>query len=102
MIRSALVLSYMMRMGEEKKWTAEEIKFELNQNVSECEIAMYTKIIEMLSSLSSYEEIINYIDNYTSPEYEELLEDEKGYVKTKVKTDLNIRINKLKRRDKNE
>lgn len=77
--------------------TSEDIKNMLNEEVSVCQITLYKDIIKMLSDGKSYIEIFDYIDAYENIEYENLLEDQKSYIKTRVKRDLLKRKKSLKK-----
>lgn len=102
--KNILLLSSIFSKSDEYDLSVDDIKYQLNQNVTDCEFILYIEIIKMLANGVSYAEIFNYIDKFSSLEYEKLLEDEKGYVKSKVKKDLNkrIMIDKLKGEDKYE
>lgn len=83
--------SLLSRGYEPEEIDAEDIKNMLNGEVSDCQITLYLKIIQMLSEGFSYEEIFSFIDSYTSIEYENLLEDQKTYIKRKARSDLQKR-----------
>ena len=98
--KNALFLSYIFsKQGDEYMMDAEDIKYELNPEVTDVQVPLYIDIIRMLGEGASYDEIFDYIDNYSNFEFEELLEDQKTYVKTRIKKDLNSRINRLKKED---
>ena len=80
------------------EYTSEDIKNILNPEVSFVGRDLYRKVIAALSIGKSYNEIIYMIDNYDGIEYENLLEDQKSYIKTKIKKDLYNRELKLKER----
>lgn len=102
--RNILFLSSIFSKSEEYNLSLDDIKYQLNQNVTDCEFILYIEIIKMLANGARYDEIFDYIDKFSSLEYEKLLEDEKGYVKSKIRKDLNkrIMIDKLKGEDKYE
>lgn len=93
--KSAAMYSYLLSKGNEldDDVTSEDLKYMLDMNVTSCQIDLYLKVIEMLSEGKSYEKIYKYIDSYKSYEYEELLEDQRTYVKSKIKRDLKARKN---------
>lgn len=102
--KNILLMASMFSKSDEYDLSLDDIKYQLNQNVTDCEFILYIEIIKMLAEGARYDEIFDYIDKFSSLEYEKLLEDEKGYVKNKVRKDLNRRINiqKLKGEDKYE
>ena len=85
------LFTYSMLLSREynmENITAEDIKNMLNPDVSDCQIELYLEIIKMLSSGVGYEEIFEFIDLYSSEDYENLLEDQKTYIKTLARKDL--------------
>ena len=103
--KNVLLLASLFSMSSDGyELDMDDIKYQLDQNVTDCEFILYIEIIKMLADGVSYDEIFDYIDKFSSLEYEELLEDQKGYVKSKIKRDLNkrIMIEKLKGEDKYE
>ena len=100
---SALFLSYMFsKLGDEYTMDADDIKYELNPEVTEVQVPLYLDVIRLLGNGASYEEVYDYIDNYKTIEYDDLLEDQKTYVKTRMRKDLNSRIKKIEGEDKYE
>lgn len=93
-----MAYSMLFSKNENYEYTSEDIKNMLNSDVSFVGRDLYKKVIVALSTGKSYDEILNMIDNYDGLEYENLLEDQKSYIKTKVKNDLNSRKLKLKER----
>ena len=97
---NALFVSYLFsKLGNDYTMSSDDIKYTLNESVTDCALIMYKKIIGMLANNKSYSDICNYIDNFSNDEFEDLLDDQKTYVKVKVKSDLDNRINKLKGED---
>ena len=84
-----------------EKITSEDIKNLLNEEVSVCQCALYKDIIRMLAEGKSYAEIFEYINSYDSMEFENLLEDQKSYIKIKSKKDLLKRKKSLEKGDDN-
>lgn len=100
---NALFLSYIFsKMGDDYMMDKDDIVYELNPEVTDVQIPLYISVIRMLGEGASYQEVYDYIDNYKSLEFDDLLEDQKTYVKTRIRKDLNSRINKLKGEDNNE
>lgn len=100
---NALFLSYIFsKMGDDYMMDKDDIVYELNPEVTDVQVPLYISVIRMLGEGASYQEVYDYIDNYKSLEFDDLLEDQKTYVKTRIRKDLNSRINKLKGEDNNE
>lgn len=78
--------------------SSEDIKNMFNSDVCECLNILYIEVIKLLANGTSYEEIYDFIDNYDLSDKESLLEDQKGFVKSKVKKDLNKRKLNIKER----
>ncbi|MBQ6282280.1 MAG: hypothetical protein IJK66_01935 [Bacilli bacterium] len=97
---SALLLSYMLRLGEDEEMTAEDIKNAVNKEVSDCQVALCLNVVKLLGKDTPYDVIFDYIDKYTDEDFDELLEDQKSYIKTRIKRDLNTRKRKLEGEDK--
>lgn len=93
-----MAYSILFSKSDSREYTSEDIKNMLNSEVSFVGRDLYRKVIVALSTGKSYNEIIHMIDNYDGLEYENLLEDQKSYVKAKVKKDLYNRELKLKER----
>ncbi len=101
--KNALFLSYIFsKLGDEYTMDADDIKYELNPEVTDVQVPLYIDLVRMLGDGCSYEELYDYIDNYKSSEYDDLLEDQKTYVKTRMRKDLNNRIKKIEGEDKYE
>jgi hypothetical protein len=100
-IRDLLLISTLLSANSKYKFDMNDVKYHLDENVGTCELRLYIEIIKMISEGTSYDEIFDYIDKYSSLEYQELLEDQKSYVKAKVKNTLNQRIER-ERNDKYE
>ena len=97
---NALFLSYIFsKMGDDYMMDKDDIVYELNPEVTDVQVPLYISVIRMLGEGASYQEVYDYIDNYKSLEFDDLLEDQKTYVKTRIRKDLNSRINKLKGED---
>lgn len=95
-INSLIAYSLLFSKSDSCDYNSQDIKNMLNAEVSFVGRDLYKKVIMAIASGKSYDEILNIIDNYSDIEYENLLEDQKSYIKTKVKNDLNNR--KLKER----
>ena len=91
-IKDLLIISMLLSTNSSYKFDMNDVKYHIDENVGSCELTLYLEIIRMISEGASYDEIFDYIDKFSSIEYEELLEDQKSYVKTKVKSVLNQRI----------
>ena len=100
MDKNMLFLSYIFsKAGDDYMMDVDDIKYSLNPDVTDAQIPLYINIIRMLGEGASYSEIYEYIDNYNSHEFDDLLEDQKTYIKTRIRKDLNMRINKIKKED---
>lgn len=73
-----------------------------NIDVCNCQINLYLKVIEMLSKGISYDEILEFITNYSSDEFNKLKENEKVYIKCRTRKDVINRKNNLEGEDKYE
>ena len=93
--KSSLLFSILLSMnnGEDHEVTLEDLRYMYSPVVSDCQIKMYLLVIRCLSSGMSYEEIYEFIDNIDIDEYKKLNDEEKIYVKTKIKKDLHTRKN---------
>lgn len=70
-----------------------DLKYKHCPRVSECQVKLYTMVINMLSEGKSYEEIISAIDKIDIAEYNRLNDNEQSYVKMRVKRDVYSRKN---------
>ena len=96
----AILLSRMLRLDENIPMTSEDIKYVINEDVN-CSWARLTKkVAELLAKQTPYEKILKFIDDYTDDGFEDLLLDQKSYIKTMTKRDLRIRRKKLEGEDK--
>lgn len=93
-----MAYSILFSKSDKCEYTSEDIKNMLNPEVSFVGRDLYRKVIVALSMGKSYNEIVYMIDNYDGLEYENLLDDQKLYIKTKVKKDLHNRELNLKER----
>ncbi len=59
-----------------------------NTLVCNCQINLYLELIQMLANGISYEEILEYINKYSSFDFDNLKEDEKIYVKRRARKDI--------------
>ena len=82
-----------MNKKEEHEITLEDLRYIYSPKVSRCQIRIYTLVIEALSNGMSYEEIHKMIDKIDFEEYKSLGEDEKRYIRMRVKRDVNSRKN---------
>ena len=101
-VKNCRIYSYLLSRGTEfdDKITSEDLINILNMNVNTCQIDLYKEVIRMISEGKTYDEIFEYIDSYNGFETDELLEDQKIYVKKKVKRDLIARKNFDEKGDK--
>jgi len=95
------LLSNLISRGSIDSITSEDLKYMLNMEVTTCQADLYLEVIRLISEGKSYDEIFEFIDSYNSYEYDRLLEDEKTYVKVKVKKDLKSRKNIEERGENN-
>lgn len=93
-----MAYSILFSKSDKCEYTSEDIKNMLNPEVSFVGRNLYRKVIVALSMGKSYNEIVYMIDNYDGLEYENLLDDQKSYIKTKIKRDLHNRELNLKER----
>ncbi len=86
----SLLYSIVLSMSDYKDYTPtiEDIRFSREQGVSECQLAMYMKVIEQISNGKTYEEIFDYIENIDINEFRMLNQEQQTYVKKKVKRDM--------------
>ena len=98
--KNPLVLSLLVSKNKrtEHDVTLVDLKYKHCPRVSECQVKLYTMVINMLGEGKSYEEIINAIDNVNISEYNKLNENEQSYVKMRVKRDVYSRRNNEKNR----
>ena len=82
---------FSMSNSDENELTWEDLRYMHSPVVSDCQIKMYLLVIRCLSSGMSYEEVFEFIDNLDIEEYKKLTDEEKIYVKTKIKKDLHTR-----------
>ena len=102
-LKMAMMHSFLLTRGYEKHYyTDEDIINMSNPSVSECQINLYIKVIKMLAEAKSYDEIYEFIDAYTGEDYDKLEENQKTYIKSRLRKDLVNRKNSLKGEDNNE
>ena len=100
-LKAVMLHSFLLCRGYEGyEYTYEDIINMSNPEVGSCQIDLYLKVINLLSNGKSYEEINEFITNYTGKDYELLEDEQKKYVKKRIKKDLNIRKTSLKGEDK--
>ena len=100
-LKMAMMHSFLLTRGYEKhQYDDEDIINMSNSDVSECQIDLYVKVIKMLAEDKSYDEIYEFIANYTGEDYEKLEEKQKTYIKSRIRKDLANRKNSLKGEDK--
>ena len=87
---------------DSKDYTSEDIKNMLNEDVSNAQIDLCKKVITLLGQGVSYKKINDFIDSYKFDEDDNLLEDQKTYIKVKTTKDINKRKINLERGDNNE
>lgn len=99
-LKMVMMHSFLLSRGYEGyEYTEEDITNMSNPSVGSCQIDLYMKVIRMLSDGKSYEEVSDFISNYTGKDYELLEESQKVYIKNRLRKDLNIRKNSLKGED---
>ena len=99
-LKMVMMHSFLLSRGYEGyEYTDEDIINMSNPDVSSCQIDLYIKVIRMLSDGKSYEEVSEFISNYTGKDYDLLQEDQKVYIKDRLRKDLKIRKLSLKGED---
>lgn len=100
-LKMAMMHSFLLTRGYEgHQYNEEDIINMSNPTVSECQVDLYIKVIKMLGSGKSYDEIYEFIANYTGEDYDKLEEKQKTYIKSRIRKDLVNRKNSLKGEDK--
>jgi len=88
-LKMVMMHSFLLSRGYEGyEYTDEDIVNMSNPDVSVCQIDLYTKVIRLLSEGKTYEEVCEFISNYTGKDYELLEEKQKIYIKSRVRQDL--------------
>ena len=89
---SALIYTYLIckEYGYDDDDLEDIIKMQ-DPNICSSITDLYIQVIKLLSEGKSYEEIYDFVDNYKNEKTENLSEEDKAYIKTKVKKDLDIR-----------
>ena len=88
-IKMLMLHSYLIsRCYEKEDFTDEDIYYMRDYSIYNSRIALYIDVIKELSLGKSYEEIMDFIDNYDINENECLDEKQKQYIKSKTKRDL--------------
>ena len=99
-LKMVMMHSFLLSRGYEGyEYTEEDITNMSNPDVGSCQIDLYMKVIRMLSDGKTYEEISEFISNYTGKDYELLEDTQKVYIKNRIRKDLNIRKISLKGED---
>lgn len=97
-MKNLMLHSYLLSRGYQyEEFTFEDIINMSNPDVCNCQMILYLKLIKMLAEGKSYEEIIEFIDNYSTEDYDTLGEEQKTYIKSKTKKDLMRRKNSLEK-----
>ena len=100
-LKMAMMHSFLLTRGYEKhQYDEEDITNMSNPSVTECQVNLYIKVIKLLAENKSYDEIYEFIDTYTGEDYEKLEENQKTYIKSRIRKDLVNRKNSLKGEDK--
>ena len=88
-LKLVMMHSFLLSRGYEGyEYTEEDIINMSNPDVSSCQIDLYTKVIRLLSDGKSFEEICEFISNYTGEDYDLLEEKQKVYIKDRLRKDL--------------
>lgn len=88
-IKMLMLHSYLIsRCNEHEGFTEEDIYYMRDPSIYNSQISLYLEVIKQLSLGKSYEEIMDFIDNYNISESECLDENQKQYVKSRTKRDL--------------
>ena len=88
-LKMLLLHSYLIsRCNENIEFTEEDIYYMRDYSIYSSQISLYKEVIRELSLGKSYEEIMDFIDNYNINESECLNEEQKKYIKSKTKRDL--------------
>lgn len=103
-LKMVMMHSFLLSRGYEGyEYTDEDIMNMSNPSVSNCQINLYINVIRMLSDGKSYDEVCEFISNYTGDDYEHLEEKQKVYIKDRIRKDLiNRKISLRKGEDNNE
>ena len=100
-LKMAMLHSFLLTRGYEgHQYDDEDIINMSNPSVSECQVNLYIKVIKLLAENKSYDEIYEFIDTYTGEDYEKLEENQKTYIKSRIRKDLVNRKISLKGEDK--
>jgi len=104
--KNPLALSLLISQNkcDEHEITYEDLRYKHSPRVSECQVKLYRLVISLLGEGKSYDEIISIIDNIDIEEFKKLKDNEKDYVKSRVKRDVDSRKNnnKIKGANNNE
>ena len=88
-IKILMLHSYLIsRCYEEDDFTDEDIYYMRDYSIYNSQIVLYIEVIKELSLGKSYEEIMDFIDNYDINKSECLNEKQKQYIKSRTKRDL--------------
>lgn len=88
-LKAVMMHSMLLSRGyEDMEYTEEDIYNMSNPNVSSCQIDLYIKVINLISEGKTYEEVCNFVSNYTGEDYELLEEKQKIYIKDRLRKDL--------------
>ena len=91
-------LIFSLNNKEDHEVTLEDLLYQYSPRVSQCQIKMYSLVIKGISEGMTYEEMEKFIENIDIEEFRKLTEQEKFYVKSRVKKDIVARkINEKKR-----
>ena len=96
----AILLSRMLRLDEEIPMTSEDIKYVINEDVNYCWANLTRAVAILLAKQTPYDKILEFIDNYSEDAFDDLLLDQKSYIKSMTRRDLQIRRKKLEGEDK--
>lgn len=99
-LKMVMMHSFLLSRGYEGyEYTEEDITNMSDPEVNGCQIDLYLKVIRMLSEGKTYEEVEEFVSNYTGKDYDLLEEKQKVYIKNRIRKDLNIRKLSLKGED---
>ena len=88
MLHSYLISRFDENIEFDDEFTEEDIYYMRDYSIYNSRIILYIEVIKQLSLGKSYEEIMDFIDNYNINESECLNEKQKQYIKSKTKRDL--------------
>ena len=88
-LKLVMMHSFLLSRGYEgHKYTEEDIINMSNPTIGNCQVDLYIKVIGLISEGKSFEEICEFISNYSGKDYDLLEEKQKVYIKDRLRKDL--------------